>query len=108
MPGLASLRRRRPVDIWPGFVDALATLLLVITFVLVVFVLAQFYMGATLSGQSKALKQLNQKVSELADLLSLERAENEKIRANVTQLSTELQSTLSERAAVKKLEALPM
>ena len=97
MPGLASLRRRRPVDIWPGFVDALATLLLVITFVLVVFVLAQFYLRATLSGQSKALEQLNQKVSELADLLSLERAENEKIRANVAQLSTELQSTLAER-----------
>jgi len=97
MPGRASLRRRRPVDIWPGFVDALATLLLVITFVLVVFVLAQFYLRATLSGQNKALEQLTQKVSELADLLSLERAENEKIRSNVAQLSTELQSTLAER-----------
>lgn len=97
MPGLASLRRRRTVDIWPGFVDALATLLLVITFVLVVFVLAQFYLRVTLSGQSEALEQLTQRVSELAELLSLERSENERIRENVAQLSTELQSTLSER-----------
>ena len=97
MPGLASQRRRRTVDIWPGFVDALATLLLVITFVLVVFVLAQFYLRATLSGQSQALEQLTQRVSELSELLSLERSESEKIRANVAQLSTELQSTLSER-----------
>ena len=51
MRGRASTRRRS-VDIWPGFVDALTSLLLVITFVLVVFVLAQFYLRATLSGQN--------------------------------------------------------
>ncbi len=97
MPGIGSSRRRRPVDIWPGFVDALTSLLLVITFVLVVFVLAQFYLRATLSGKNEALQRLTQQVSELANLLSLERAENEKLRGNVSQLSTELQSTLAER-----------
>lgn len=96
MPGLSS-RRRRTVDIWPGFVDALTSLLLVITFVLVVFVLSQFYLRGTVSEQSEALKRLTQQVSELANLLSLERGENSKLQANVSQLSTELQSTLAER-----------
>jgi chemotaxis protein MotB len=72
MPGRFSSRRRQ-VDIWPGFVDALASLLLVITFVLVVFVLSQFYLRGTVSEQNEALKRLTQQVSELADLLSLER-----------------------------------
>jgi chemotaxis protein MotB len=97
MPGRASRRRHRPIDIWPGFVDALTSLLLVITFLLVVFVLSQFFLRATVSGQNEALKRLTQQVSELADLLSLERDANTKLRANVAQLSTELQSTLTER-----------
>ena len=96
MRGRASTRRRS-VDIWPGFVDALTSLLLVITFVLVVFVLAQFYLRATLSGQNEELKRLTQQVSELANLLSLEKQSNEKLQTNVAQLSTELQSTLAER-----------
>ena len=97
MPGRASRRRHRTIDIWPGFVDALTSLLLVITFLLVVFVLSQFFLRATVSGQNEALKRLTQQVSELADLLSLERDANTKLRANVAQLSTELQSTLTER-----------
>ena len=97
MPGRASRHRHRPIDIWPGFVDALTSLLLVITFLLVVFVLSQFFLRATVSGQNEALKRLTQQVSELADLLSLERDANTKLRANVAQLSTELQSTLTER-----------
>lgn len=96
MRGRASTRRRS-VDIWPGFVDALTSLLLVITFVLVVFVLAQFYLRATLSGQNEELKRLTQQVSQLADLLSLEKQSNEKLQTNVSALSTELQSTLAER-----------
>lgn len=96
MRGLSS-RHRRTVDIWPGFVDALTSLLLVITFMLVVFVLSQFYLRSTVSEQSDALKRLTQQVSDLADLLSLEREANTKLRTNVSQLSSELQSTLAER-----------
>ena len=96
MPGRFSSRRRQ-IDIWPGFVDALASLLLVITFVLVVFMLSQFYLRGTVSEQNEALKRLTQQVGELADLLSLEREASAKLRANVTQLSSELQSTLSAR-----------
>ena len=95
MPGLS--RRRANVDIWPGFVDALATLLMVIIFLLMVFVIAQFYLGAELTGRDQALDRLNREVAELADLLALETKANTDLRSSVSQLSAELQSTLSER-----------
>ena len=88
---------RRSINIWPGFVDALATLLLVIIFVLMVFMVAQFTLSNALSGRDKALSNLNREISELADLLSLEKSENTRLRSNVTQLTTELQSSISSR-----------
>lgn len=89
--------RRSGLDIWPGFVDALATLLLVMIFVLLVFVLAQFFLGQALSGRNKALDTLNQRVTELGQLLDIEKKNNETMRASTTRLSTELQSSLAER-----------
>ena len=84
-------------DIWPGFVDALATLLMVIIFLLMIFVVAQFFLNDAISGRDQALKRLNLQVEELADLLALERRSSEDLKNNVTQLSAELQSTLSAR-----------
>ena len=60
-------------DIWPGFVDALATLLMVIIFLLMIFVVAQFFLTDAISGRDQALERLNWQVNELADLLALER-----------------------------------
>lgn len=88
-------------DIWPGFVDALATLLMVIIFLLMIFVMAQFFLNDAITGRDKALERLNLQVEELADLLALERRANENIRDNVTQLSTELQSTLAVRDSLE-------
>ncbi len=82
-------------DIWPGFVDALATLLMVIIFLLMIFVVAQFFLNDAISGRDQALERLNHQVEELADLLALERRASENLRNNVTQLSSELQSTLA-------------
>jgi len=90
-------RARSAVNIWPGFVDALATLLMVIIFLLMIFVVAQFYLNDALIGRDKALDKLNQQVSELAELLSLERRESRDLRNNVAQISAELQSSLAER-----------
>ena len=71
---MASLgRHERSTNIWPGFVDALATLLMVIIFLLLIFVFAQFFLGQALSGRDSALQRLESQVSELADLLSLEK-----------------------------------
>ena len=51
-------RNRHNLDIWPGFVDALATLLMVIIFLLSIFIVAQFYMNDALMGRDKALQNL--------------------------------------------------
>lgn len=90
-------RARSTMNIWPGFVDALATLLMVIIFLLMIFVVAQFYLNDALVGRDKALDRLNQQVSELAELLALERRASRDLRNNVAQLSAELQSSLAER-----------
>jgi chemotaxis protein MotB len=69
--------RRRHVDYtWPGFVDALSSLLMVIIFVLMIFVLSQFFLSQKMSGQDEALVKLKSNLIELSDLLSLERQSN--------------------------------
>ena len=91
---------RRSINIWPGFVDGLATLLLVVIFVLMVFMIAQYFLSVALSGRDLALEQLREEVSSLADLLSLERADNAELRINVAQLSAELQTSIEARDAL--------
>tara|TARA_B100000768_G_scaffold56859_1_gene55278 strand:+ start:1985 stop:3130 length:1146 start_codon:yes stop_codon:yes gene_type:complete len=69
--------RRRHVDYtWPGFVDALSSLLMVIIFVLMIFVLSQFFLSQKMSGQDEALVKLKSNLIELSELLSLERESN--------------------------------
>ena len=91
---------RRSINIWPGFVDGLATLLLVVIFVLMVFMIAQYFLTVALSGRDLALQQLREEVSSLANLLSLERADNAELRINVAQLSAELQTSIEARDAL--------
>ena len=90
-------RAQRSTNIWPGFVDALATLLLVLMFLVMVFVLAQFFLNEALSGRDAALQKLESHVSELADLLGLERAQGAELRLNIAQLSEELQASVTLR-----------
>ena len=93
--------RQRDINIWPGFVDALATLLMVIIFLLMIFVLAQFFLGQALSGRDQALVKLQSQVSELAELLSLERRNADDLRNNIAQLSGELQISVALRDDMK-------
>ena len=88
-------RNQHRTDIWPGFVDALAALLMVIIFLLMVFVIAQFFLNDALTGRDEALERLQGQVSDLADLLSLERQANEELRASTAKLSDELQASSS-------------
>ncbi len=90
-------RGRSNDSIWPGFVDALATLLLVIIFLLVVFVIAQMLLSQAISGKDDALDRLSDQVAELSDLLSLEREANAELRLNIAQLSSSLQEAVSRR-----------
>ena len=67
-------RGRRSVNYWPGFVDALSTMLLIIIFLLSVFMLAQFFLSREVTGKDDALAKLNRQIEELTNLLALERS----------------------------------
>ena len=96
MAALARRSRGSP-NIWPGFVDALAALLMVIIFLLTVFMLSQFFLNELLSGRDEALARLERQISELSDLLSLERQASTDLRLSIAQLSDQLQSSTAER-----------
>ena len=85
------------LDAWPGYVDALSTLLMVIIFVLLVFVLAQAFLTVTLSGRSHQLDAANQRLAELADALSLEQGKAADLQQSVAQLSQQLTVGSAER-----------
>ena len=89
-------------NIWPGFVDAISTLLLVLIFLLVVFVLAQFFLSHALSGRDEALSRLNQQVAELADLLALEELASTGLREDIAQLGTQLQASNKDREILNR------
>ena len=104
-----SRRAERSTNIWPGFVDALATLLMVIIFLLMVFVLAQFFLSEALTGRDEALDRLNRQVAELAETLALERRANADLRTNLEQLSSELQASVAARDDLSaQIQALTM
>ena len=90
-------RRSQRSDYWPGFVDLLSTLLLVMIFLLVVYMLAQYFLQRTLSGTNDQLNELSAQISSLAEMLSLEQQANVELRLNIAQLSAQLQASLSER-----------
>jgi chemotaxis protein MotB len=92
----------RGPNIWPGFVDAISTLLLVLIFLLVVFVLAQFFLSHALTGRDEALSRLNQQVAELADLLALEESASTGLREDIAQLGTQLQASNKDRETLNR------
>lgn len=95
-----SRNRRSSIDIWPGFVDALAQLLMVIIFILLVFTVGQFYLSDALSGRDLALKDLQQRISQLADELALEKQTSEALRGNAAALVAQLKAAQEARDAL--------
>ncbi len=93
----ALTRRHRAIDIWPGFVDALASVLLVFIFMLLIFVVAQFYLSGILAGRDAALQRLTASINELADTLALERERGAELAATVESLEGQLRATLAEK-----------
>ena len=108
MAGSSERRRGRGgnLDVWPGYVDALSTLLMVIIFVLLVFVLAQGFLSVALSSREKSMDQLNLRVAELAELLSLEAAQGEQLRQQLGRLGDDLRGTAAARDAAMQSLAL--
>ena len=90
-------QRRSTIDIWPGFVDALSQLVMVIVFVLLVFTAGQFYLTDALSGRDAALRDLNRRIAELSEMLALEQKTNADLRIDLTQLSSQLQASNAKR-----------
>ncbi len=84
---------------WPGYVDALSTLLMVLVFVLLVFVLAQAFLSVAISGRDQALDRLGRQVAQLADMLSLERGRSADLTASVARLTEDLRAAQAARDA---------
>jgi glutamyl/glutaminyl-tRNA synthetase len=80
---LSRSRRREGADYWPGFVDALSTLVIGIVFLLSVFVLAQFFLSQEITGKDTALRRLENQVAELTDLLALEKTQKRSVEENL-------------------------
>jgi chemotaxis protein MotB len=89
-------RRQNTVDYWPGFVDALSTLLLVVVFLLAVFMMAQYFLAREVTGRDDALTRLNRQIAELTDLLSLERATGRSRESSLAALTATLDAARSE------------
>ncbi|WP_296709243.1 peptidoglycan -binding protein [Rhodoblastus sp.] len=94
--------RRRPeaMNYWPGFVDALSTLLLVLTFLLSVFVFAQYFLSRDVGGKDAALARLNRQIEELTAILSLEKGGKAEAQQNLAALTATLEATRRERDAL--------
>jgi chemotaxis protein MotB len=101
---LARTRRAESgFNYWPGFVDALSTLVLSIVFLLSVFLVVQFFLSQEVTGKDKALEELNLKIAQLNDLLSLEKLGKVNLDDQIAQLRAGLASAQSERDRVKGL-----
>ncbi len=99
---LARLRRGESgLNYWPGFVDALSTLILSIIFLLSVFVVVQFYLQQEVQGKNTALERLNAQVSQLTDLLAMEKQGKANLESQVGGLQASLATAQSERDKYK-------
>jgi len=104
---MASTRTRRrgseSVNYWPGFVDALSTILLAIMFLLSVFVLAQFLLSQEISGKDTVLNRLNSQLNELTELLALEKSGKQDLEDQIRTLTANLGTASAERSRLQSL-----
>ncbi len=100
---LARARRDRGVDYWPGFVDALSTLILGIIFLLSVFVVVQFFLSQEVTGKDTVLARLNAQIAQLMEVLSLERAGRSSLEETISTLRATLGTAEAERDRYRSL-----
>ncbi|MFZ5693988.1 MAG: peptidoglycan -binding protein [Pseudomonadota bacterium] len=100
---LGRSRRERSVDYWPGFVDALSTLLLGIIFLLSIFAVVQFYLSQEVTGKDTALQRLTAQIAQLTDLLALERSSRSELEALLGTVRSNLAATEAERDRLRGL-----
>jgi chemotaxis protein MotB len=106
MPAASGRRGRNgTINYWPGFVDALSTLLLAIVFLISVFMIGQFFLARELSTRDTVLDRLNRQIAELTDLLALERSGRRGAESNLSSLQTTLLAMEAERNRLQGLIA---
>ncbi|PCJ92344.1 MAG: hypothetical protein COA52_07605 [Hyphomicrobiales bacterium] len=98
-----SRRRDRSADYWPGFVDAMASILLVIIFLLSLFMLAQFFLSQEISGRDAVLSRLNTQIAELTELLALESTGQDELKESISLLQSNLTDADDEKARLAEL-----
>jgi chemotaxis protein MotB len=91
---------------WPGYVDVLSTLLLVVTFLLSVFMVAQFYVSQESSGKDTALRRLQRQIAELTNLLSLEKGQGKKAQDELAALQATLATLQADNTRLTGLVGL--
>ncbi|MFG1294371.1 peptidoglycan -binding protein [Xanthobacter variabilis] len=100
--------RDRHIDYWPGFVDALSTLLLVFIFLLSVFMLTQFFLTQEMTGKDNVLQRLQAQIRQLTELLSLERASGQNNETELAAVRASLEAAEAERDSLRgRLAATP-
>jgi chemotaxis protein MotB len=102
---LARGRRLEPVNYWPGFVDALSTMLLIIIFLLSVFMLSQYYLSREVSGKDSALDKLNRQIEELTTLLAMERSQSGADQDRIDRLSATLDQAKKDKTDLEAAAA---
>ena len=103
---MAHVRARRGSvggEYWPGFVDAMATLLLVVTFLLSVFMIAQYFVMQEVSGKDSALKRLTRQIAQLTELLALEKGQKKTLEEELAALTASLASTQADNKRMSGL-----
>jgi chemotaxis protein MotB len=91
---------------WPGYVDVLSTLLLVVTFLMSVFMVAQYYVSQEATGKDSALKRLTRQIAELTNLLALEKGKGQSIEDDLAALTATVATLKSENARLTSLAGL--
>ena len=102
---LTRSRRDSGMNYWPGFVDALSTLILSVIFLLTVFMVAQFFLSQEVAGKDTALARLTAKISRLSELLSLEKTGKANLEDEIARLRASLTATEGERDKLRSVVA---
>ena len=94
-------RTQESVSIWPGYVDVLSALIMIIIFVLLIFTLSQFILSTILTDQSSELQDLHSQIAEITELLGLEQQKNEEMNTQIATLSTEIDTLITEKTSLE-------
>ncbi|HJZ45344.1 MAG TPA: peptidoglycan -binding protein [Hyphomicrobiaceae bacterium] len=106
---MAYARGRRSTtygEFWPGYVDVLSTLLLVVTFLMSLFMVAQYYVSQEVSGKDTALRRLTRQISELTNLLSLEKSKGKSVEDELSALQASLATLRSDNERLTGLAGI--